>query len=106
MLSFFLLSQAEVLHAVPQQVVGEAGQDCGAGAEGGGVKQEVCSSSMAGSEVRENAAALTNLPRGPQCSLCLKEARKPMELICDGSTVCWGCAVKVNNKTSLSVFPL
>ena len=102
MLSFYLLSQAEVLHAVPQQ---EVGKDCGAGA-GVKVKQEVCFPSMAESEVREKAAALPSLPRGPQCSLCLKEARKPMELICDGSTVCWGCAVKVNNKTSLSVFPL
>ena len=75
--------------------VGETGRDCGGGVM---VKQEVGSSSMAGSEVREKAAALASLPRGPQCSLCKKEARKAMELICDGSTVCWACAVKVNRQ--------
>ena len=44
----------------------------------------------------DGAHAPSSFPRGPQCSLCLKDARKAKELICDGSTVCWGCAVKVD----------
>ena len=54
------------------------------------------SSSLASSEVREKTAAQPSLPSGPQCSLCLKDARRAKELICDGSIVCWGCAVQVD----------
>ena len=35
------------------------------------------------------------LIRAPQCFLCLRDARKAKELICDGTIVCWNCAVQV-----------
>ena len=34
---------------------------------------------------------------GPECSLCELVAKKPQRLVCDGSLVCWNCAVKVLN---------
>ena len=86
--NFDFLFQAESCRPKAGGELGGTRHECAGG--GGGVKQEVLPSSL------EKAAA--TLPRAPQCSLCLKDARKAMELVCDGSTVCWGCAVKVKRR--------
>ena len=106
-----LISSAEVSHPEdepprPQQKAIQTRQDC-EGEGGGGNKKEVCSSNSEGFELVEKRAAPPTLPRGLQCSLCMEDARKPQELICDGSIVCWNCAVKVSlhyyNQLSLQI---
>ena len=60
------------------------------------VKKEVVSSSQPGPEVSEMTPPLPGKPSGPPCSLCLKDARRPKKLACDGSVVCWNCGVQVD----------
>ena len=40
-------------------------------------------------------------PRVGDCCLCLKPSRRAKALICDGSIVCWGCAVQVSFRNSI-----
>ena len=40
-------------------------------------------------------------PSVGDCCLCLKPSRRAKALICDGSIVCWGCAVQVSFRISI-----